>query len=371
MFRRLRNAGTQFLSLTLAVMSANAHANTINDPASTQPAPAAIDSSTGSEPVRPIGAIDFYGLHRLTAEPLRNKLTFKVGDLVTLRDYSFFAPSEQRLMMVPGVLHARVQVVCCADGRSVVFIGIDETNAPTMKFRPAPTGLLRLPPDALQVDTDFMQLWAKEVLSGHAEEDDSEGRMLLLDSAARPIEDEMIAVANSDLGLLRKVLRDSADPENRASAAQLLGYAKDQQLVVPDLVYAMSDSAENVRNNAIRALMVFTRATKVKPPRVPYEPFIALLNSPVWTDRNKSSGALMEMAGSRDPTLLTMLRKRALASLVEMARWSDRGYAYPAFRILGYVAGLDDKDVDESEQNDRERVIKRALSMNSSKPSTG
>jgi HEAT repeat protein len=200
------------------------------------------------------------------------------------------------------------------------------------------------------------------VLSGHAEEDDSGGHMLLTDAAARPAEDRLIAIAHNDLRLLRKVLRDSADSTHRALAAQLLGYAKDLQSVVPDLVYAMSDSSDGVRNNAMRALLVFTRATKVKPPRVPHEPFIALLNSPVWTDRNKSSFALMQMASTRDPALLGMLREQALPSLVEMARWSDRGHAAAAFWILGNVAGLDDKDIAEDwDRNDRERVIEGAL----------
>jgi len=359
MRKRPRNAVAIFLSTVAAI---SAHASSMYEPPAGQPASVAIDSRPAG-PVRPIGIIDFYGSHRLTTEQLRNELTFKVGDSVTLGDLSFFGPSEQRLMKVPGVSRARVQVVCCNNDRSVVFVGIEEGNAPALQFRPAPTGSVRLPSDVLQVGADFEQLWDKEVTSGQAEEDDSEGHMLFLDAAARPTEDRLIAVAKIDLPLIRKVLHDSANPEHRALAAQLLGYAKNMQSVVPDLVYAMSDPAESVRNNAMRALAVFKSATKVKPPQVPYGPFIALLNSPIWTDRNKSSIALMQMASTRDAVLLTMLRSQALPSLVEMARWNDREHAYFAFRILGYLSGLSDGDIDASEGNNRELVIERALSL--------
>src|SRR5665213_2741251 len=67
----------------------------------------------------PIGIIDFYGLHQLSVNTLRNVLTIKVGDSITPGDRSFFDASKQRLMMMPGVSSAHVNVVCCADGRSI------------------------------------------------------------------------------------------------------------------------------------------------------------------------------------------------------------------------------------------------------------
>jgi len=365
LFKRFRNCVTIvtiLLSLTAAVALAHARGSSVDQAAVTQPAAGPGNSLTDPGAVRPIGIIDFYGLRRLTAEQLRNALTFKVGDLITFGDVSFFEASKQRLMMVSGVARASIEMVCCADGRPVVFVGIEEKNAPVMQFRPAPTGSSRLPPEVLRAGTEFNQLVMNSVFSGHAEEDDSEGHLLLLDAAARPTDDRLIVIANNDLSLLRKVLHDSADSEHRALAAQLLGYTKDMQSVVPDLVYAMSDSSDLVRNNAMRALVVFTMATKVKPPRVPYQPFVVLLNSPVWTDRNKSSEALMQLVGTHDPSLLTMLREQALPSLVEMARWGDRDHAGAAFWILGIVAGLDDKVIiDDWNKDNRDRVIERAL----------
>jgi hypothetical protein len=83
-----------------------------------------------------------------------------------------------------------------------------------------------------------------------------------------------------------------------------------------------------------------------------------LLNSPVWTDRNKSSLALLELSAARDPKLLEALRRDALTSLVEMARWKSDGHATPALMILARLAGLPDEAVKIS---DRERIISAAM----------
>lgn len=320
-------------------------------------------NSGPAQRVRNIGIIDFYGLHELTAGQLRSQLTFKVGDPITLGDHGFFDASKKKLLMVPGVSNARVNVVCCSNGLPGVFVGVEETGAPVMHFRAEPTGSVRLPPDILKTSAEFEQVFMKAVMSGHASEDDSEGHALLSDSVeARPIEDRLITTANQNVALLREVLRTSAAPEHRAVAAQLLGYASDMEAVVPDLIYGINDPYDDVRNNAMRALLVFSAATKVKAPHVPYGPFIAMLDSPVWTDRNKSSGALMQMAKARDPALLRMLRRQAMPSLVEMARWNDQDHSFAALSILGDIAGVDDKEILRAwTGHEGERIISAAL----------
>ena len=331
-------------------------------PATRPAAATGIPAGGAANVMRPIGSIDFYGLYRLSADRLREALTFKVGDTIALADRSFFTVSERRLMAVPGVLHTRLDIVCCENARYLVYVGIEEAGAPTLHFRPAPTGSIRLPPDLVQAGADLDRVVLEAALSGHADEDDSEGHMLLKDAAARPAEDRVIELAQGNVPLLRRVLRASADAEQRAIAAQLLGYAGDMQSVVPDLVYAMSDPSAGVRNNAMRALAVFGKATKVRSPRVPYAPFVTLLNSPVWGDRNKATFALFGMARKRDPALLKLLRERALTPLVEMARWRSQDHAQAPFWILGCIAGFSDQDIYSAwTHGDRERVIQAAL----------
>jgi hypothetical protein len=149
-------------------------------------------------------------------------------------------------------------------------------------------------------------------------------------------------------------------------AAQVLGYAADKAAVVDDLVYGMSDPSEDVRNNAMRALLVIAEmapGTGRPVPRIPPQPFIALLNSPVWSDRNKASGALMALTSNRDPQLLEALRQpEAITALAEMARWKSEGHAKAAFFILGRIAAYaDDVTLKLWGRGEREVVINAAV----------
>ena len=143
------------------------------------------------------------------------------------------------------------------------------------------------------------------------------------------------------------------------------GYVADKQSVVDDLVDAMGDPSEDVRNNAMRALVVFTKMKPMaaqKVPRIPSDPFIGLLNLLAWTDRNKSSLALMELSESRDPGLLAKLKKEAMQPLIDMARWKNEGHAMPGLLILGRIAGWSDEEVRAAwGRGERERVIAAAL----------
>jgi hypothetical protein len=139
----------------------------------------------------------------------------------------------------------------------------------------------------------------------------------------------------------------------------------DKQSVVDDLVYAISDPSSGVRNDAMRALLVFTRMTPAPNrtvPRVPYEPFVAMLNSLAWTDRNKSSYALLQLTQGRDPQLLAMLKRDAMISLAQIARWKSDGHAFPAFVILGRLAGYTDEQANAAfRSHDKEPIIVAAL----------
>ena len=216
--------------------------------------------------------------------------------------------------------------------------------------------------DGENVDTAAMAA----VERGDAEEDDSKGHALFHDPAARAIQERFVGYAARDLPQLRRVLRESSDAGQRALAAQVMAYVTNKDRVVGDLAQAMSDPDEDVRNNAMRALAVFANAAPAARPKtpIPYEGFVALLNSPVWTDRNKASLALLRLSERREPRLLQQLRREALVPLVEMARWKSPGHAMPALMILGRIAGLSDEvaaTASASPLAEREAVIKAAL----------
>jgi HEAT repeat protein len=161
------------------------------------------------------------------------------------------------------------------------------------------------------------------------------------------------------------VLRTAADPEQRQIAAELLGYAPNKRDVVPDLVEAVRDPDEGVRNNATRALWAIAVLGQRKPElgiRIDATPFITMLNSLVWSDRNKAAAVLSALTAGRATPVLARLRRQALPALVEMARWKSAGHAQAPFILLGRLAGLEEAAIGRAwTSGEREAVIARAL----------
>ena len=312
-----------------------------------------------------IGVIDYYGVRHVSAELVRQGLQIKLGDRLSESSMpEIVAGAKQRLEAISGVLHARLEFVCCGAGKTTLYVGIEEMGAPAPQFRAAPQGAVRLPAEIVGAGDAYQKATLEAVLKGDASEDDSQGHTVSHSPARRTIEERYIRFAARELVNLRDVLRNSADAGQRALAAEVIGYAPEKRVSAADLEYGMLDPDSGVRNNAMRALWVIAGFAQKHPElkiEIDPHPFVELLNSLYWTDRNKSSAALMALAGQRDPALLTDLRDHALASLVEMARWKAEGHAYPAYIILGRIAGLSETQISNAwDRNDRETVIAAA-----------
>ncbi len=315
--------------------------------------------------IPPIGIIDFYGLRTVTEQQARAALQIKEGD--SLSDEP--KDARRRLEALPGVAQAQLEMVCCDGGKAILYVGIAEKGVPAFQFRQAPKGTIKLPKDIKQAGEEFQKAQMDAVLKGKADEDNSQGHALMSDSVARAIQQRFLTFAARDLNLLRDVLRHSADAEQRALAAQVIAYAANKQAVVSDLVEAMRDPADNVRNNATRALAVMAelsgKAGKQKI-QIPARPFVEMLNSIEWTDRNKSSLALVRLTEQRNAVVLAELRHHARSSLVEMARWKASGHAYAPFFLLGRVAGFTEKEISEAwEHGDHAAFIDAAAKRTS------
>jgi hypothetical protein len=307
-----------------------------------------------------IGVIDFYGLRSLKPADLAGALRLQIGDTLTVSDVVL----RHRLLEVPGVRDVEVSAVCCEAGRTILYVGIRETGSDVVEFDAAPNGDARLPPDIIQAANDFGEKVFEGVRQGKNEQDDSAGHAVMLYPPARAVQQILIDYAVSHVPETRVVLRDARDANHRAVAAQILAYAKDKAAVVSDLVAATRDPNGDVRNNALRALAVMAVYEQKHPDaglHVPYEPFIELLNSLAWTDRNKSSMALAALTQPRAPQLIALLRARAMDSLVEMARWQAFGHAAAAGIILGRIAGLPEEQIFPMLQKNREGLITAAL----------
>ena len=167
------------------------------------------------------------------------------------------------------------------------------------------------------------------------------------------------------------MLHESADAQHRALAAEVIAYAANKRDVVADLVYGMRDPDSTVRNNSMRALGIIASFAQQFPKqriKVPDGPFIEMLDSIVWTDRNKSSGALLQLTERRNPAILSKLRERALPSLIEMSRWKSPGHALGPFFLLGRVGNISEDEIRKAwASGNRESLIETVLKRVKSK----
>lgn len=304
-----------------------------------------------------VGSIDFYGLRTLRPAYLYNAIGVQIGDSLTTSSEAARTAIRERLLQVAGVADAAVSIICCDGGRSLMYVGIREIGSPELDFDSVPAGPERLPDEMITAERDYLRALTEAVRRNQAEEDASAGHALMNYPPARAVQERFVVFAAQHETLLRTVLKNSADEQHRAVAAQILAYAADKKSVVTDLVRATRDPDAAVRNNAIRALGVMAAADI----DVPLEPFIDLLSSVDWTDRNKASFVLTAITSNRDTASLRVLRERALGSLVEMARWRFIGHAAPAGIILGRMAGIPEDQIFAKLVQNREEVIAGAM----------
>lgn len=308
-----------------------------------------------------IGVIDFYGLRTVSEAQARQALRLKEGDAPP----ESTLPAQLRLEAIPGVLQSRMIFVCCNAGKATLYVGVEEKGSPTTQFRAAPFGSAHLYADVLEAGAAYEKAYSEAQQLGDMQEDEMDGDSMMRYAPARAVQQQFVKLAALHLAQLRDVLRTGANADQRALAARVLGYAPDKKEVVSDLVYGMSDPSEDVRNNSTRSLWLIGMLAQRKPElgiQVPAQPFVALLNSIVWRDRNKASLALTELTDKRDPAILAALREHALPALVDMARWKAMAHAQSALFLLGRIGGLTDEEIQKDcDKDDRKTIIAAAL----------
>jgi hypothetical protein len=306
-----------------------------------------------------IGIIDFYGLRTLTEDEVRAALPFKEGDPATHHDPT----RELEIAKALDVSRVKIDFTCCPGEPGVViaYVGIEETPAPAPGYHAPPTGDAVLPPEILETAGEIgTVLMASIQGGGDQREDPSQGHALAMNPDVRALQERYLVYVEQYRDVLVEVLHGSADGEQRAIAATVIGYASDKLAVIPELEHAVLDSYGKVRNNAIRALGLMALYANEHPDlglEIQPDPYIDMLNSVLHTDRNKASLILLFLTSSRDPELLAQLEKRSLLSLIEMCRWKAEGHASMNCKILERVVGLPERD----EPYPKETTIAMAL----------
>jgi hypothetical protein len=298
----------------------------------------------------PIGLVELYGVRKASAERIRQAIGVRVGDPLSVPK----ADIEERVEKVPGVVTARVSAVCCAGDAAVLYVGIEERDAPHVEFHPAPAGNLSLSEALLVTYRDFVAYFGEAARSG-----DPTG------PAAEAYRKNFEHLARDNTDNLHRVLRESDDAEQRAMAAGILRYAPLTRAAVDDLQYALLDSDRTVRATSMRSLQALALRAAADPDlgiRIELTWFIELLNSMDWYDRDQAATALVSLTQARDQGALDFMRDRALAALIDMARWKTPAHAHAAFVLVGRIAGLTEKGIQDAwSRGDREGAIKQAL----------
>jgi hypothetical protein len=307
------------------------------------------------------GDINFYGLRKVAPEKVLETLDLKSG--------APLPPSkgdmEDKLELLAGVAAARVEAVCCDGKSAILFIGLEERGAPHFDVRPAPSGTATLPEPIMTAYHDYVGAVERAAQLGTAGEDLTSGESRMSDPAARKLQEQFASLAVDNLETLREVLRTGAEPEERAVAAAIIGYAPKKSQVIKDLQFAMQDSEPAVRANAVRAMMAIAVLAQKRPELgLKIEPtwMVEMLNSIVLGDRQQAALALVTLTEQRNAATLELIRVRALPALIDMARWKTLRYALPAFLLVGRTAGIPEAELQADwQKGDRESVIKKAM----------
>lgn len=267
-----------------------------------------------------IASIDFFGCEGVDVAAVRKALPFREGDKGGV---SRERQARAAVRRVTGRDATNVSGICCVgDGDFAVFIGLPGASSRPLSYHPAPLGDVAAPRELESLYRKMQEAEFAAIRQGRGEEDGSPGYRLSRESRARAAQLALRDYALGHEDELVRLLELSRHSGRRAMAADALGYAARSSRQLAALVHAALDPDPEVRNNSTRALSEILRAEPSLAPQISPEPFIAMVRSGAWTDRNKASLVLWPLTQSRDPQLLARLKSEAGAALLEMARWT-------------------------------------------------
>jgi len=306
-----------------------------------------------------IGFIDYFGTRQVDVKKVKSAMPVHEGETVSLDKLPvWIIDIKSAVERVTGKEPTDVAPGCCdQNGNWYVYIGLPGTNVQPLHYNVAPKGKIQFP---AEIDKLYQQLLDlnRDAVKTQAIEDRTQGYALSAYPALRELQLSIREYAMHHSTLIRRVLSESFEARQRSIAAQFLGYAPQSREQIQSLVNASRDPIEAVRNNAVRALGVLAESSPSIARQIPAEKIILMLNSDIWTDRNKGSLLLSALTVGRDRKVLALIRAKASDSLIEMARWHEYGHAYYSRMILGRIAGIEEKELQKLAYDDVGAIIK-------------
>jgi hypothetical protein len=310
---------------------------------------AAFGADDQKEKLVRIDGVYFFGYDGFDLDKIRSKFPLKAGDRVDVENWG---QDRQKYYDAVGELSGKpatdVALVSFDKGH-ILYVGIPgKSNCPPSDF--LPVGKKRVPVSKGLADTyDKLMEQSALVVSTQSQE---------ARQAYVATRNELVRQAKEERPLLLSALSQSADSHDRMVAAYALGLIASNKDELSVLAQAARDSNSVVRNNATRELGELLFSHPELAAEIPASHYIEMLNSPVWTDRNKSVFILQGLTRSRQAAVLSEMREKALPSLKEMCSWPS-GYSEVAIELLGRIAGIpDDKLKLLTDRNDSTEVLK-------------
>jgi hypothetical protein len=310
-----------------------------------------------------VAHINYFGAWGYDASKLTASLPIHAGDPIRFEDAD---PLREKLAGV--ITHAYgtgptdVTYMCCdTPGAIEIYIGLAGDSYRPLAMHTAPRGTSALPREATQLMRQMDVAWTKAV-QRNAREDDTKGYALMSDPTLRAVELQMRAFALAHPRVIESVLKDSAASQQRRDAAMLLGYTQHSREQVDRLIAAMHDPDDEVRNNALRALMVLAHAHMLRD--LPVDDLVPFLYSGEWTDRNKASLLLEAITEAPTDATLRNLRRTALPALLDGATWDSLGHAAPFLVVLERIEGLSGEDMQRlADASTQAKIVQTARAM--------
>ena len=306
-----------------------------------------------------VGQIEFFGYAGLDVNGVKAALPIHEGDAIATAELPRLKDKiNQSVKDKVGSSATGMSLVCCgADGNWMLFVGLPGDSFQSFPYLTAPAGKIRLPQRIEDLYERAMAL-NLEAVQKQAEEDRSRGYALTAYPPLREVQLSMRDFAIRQESLIRRALKNSAAVDSRRAAAYALGYAQASQRQVSDLITASRDPDDTVRNNAVRALAVIAASSDRRAALIPAGPFVQMLKSGIWEDRNKALMLLGILSRRRQPGLLRQLKRQSLKALVEMARWRDTGHAWDARVILGRIAAIEETQLQKLANDNPGEIIR-------------
>jgi hypothetical protein len=286
----------------------------------------------------PIAAIDIYGTATVDFTRLRAALGFHVGDVFELKEATFEDDSTE-LKKLLEKNRISVAPVFVPDLKGWVFyVDVEPPDTSPAIWNPAPDGPDTLPAKIVHLYEHAIDRFIQGGID--AGDETTNGYSLSKDPIMRSDEIKLIDYARVHAKRVYSVLNRSASSRDRIAAAWIAGYAPKNPDQLAALLHAVLDPDSTVRNNAIRVLAVLAANDAGIGRRIPPDPFIPMLHSLTWSDRNKAMFLLDSVTAARDPRTLESLRHQAIKPLRQMSRWTYWGHASMALVLLGRIAGI-------------------------------